>query len=226
MKTLKKTTAWLLALIIAFSCLAVSAVAAPTVTAVKIVQAPYKTTYFKGRDWDNGYWSFSESGFGKFVSNSKYICFMYNGGYYSRYSDKGMMDLNGLVIEVTYSDGSKEKMPYKEEIKNTYEIKQNICWSPASKLKEGSNSIYVYLEKNTNACDTYTVTLSDKTALKGDVNEDLKVNSADALIVLQHVVGIKTLAGTWFKTADLNNDKKLNSSDALSILRIAVGQDK
>lgn len=226
MKTVKKTTALLLAFIIAFSCFAVAAVAAPKITGVKIVQAPLKTTYFKGRDWDYGYWKFSDgTGVGTFTSNSKYIAFKYNGGYYSNYSDLGMMDLNGLIVEVTYSDGKKERIAYKET-KSGNEIGQNIYWSPSTKLKAGSNGVDIYFKQNVDAYDTYTVTLSEKAALRGDVNEDLNVNSADALIVLQHVVGMKTLAGTWFKTADLDSSNSLNSADALSILRIAVGQDK
>lgn len=226
MKFFKKTTALLLALIIAFSCFAVAAVAAPKITGVKITQLPMKTTYFKGRDWDNGYWKFGDgSGLGTFTSNSKYIAFMYNGGYYSNYSDYGMLDLNGLIVEVTYSDGKKEKISYKET-KSGNEIGQNIYWSPSTKLKTGSNGIDIYFKQNVDAYDTYTITLSEQTALRGDVNEDLKVNSADALVVLQHVVGMKTLAGTWLKTSDLDANNKINSADALVILRISVGQEK
>lgn len=226
MKFFKKTTALLLALIIAFSCFAVAAFAAPKITGVKIVQLPMKTTYFKGRDWDNGYWSFGDgTELGTFTSSSKYIAFKYNGGYYSNYSDLGMLDLNGLVVEVTYSDGKKENITYKET-KSGSEISQNIYWSPATKLKTGSNEIDIYFKQNVDAYDTFTITLSEKAALRGDVNEDLKVNSADALIVLQHVVGMKTLAGTWLKTADLDGNKTINSADALVILRISVGQEK
>lgn len=56
-----------------------------------------------------------------------------------------------------------------------------------------------------------------------DVNADTKVNSSDALLVLQHATGIKTLTGTNLKNADTNGDAKVNSTDALIILQIATG---
>ncbi len=55
----------------------------------------------------------------------------------------------------------------------------------------------------------------------GDVNNDGKVNSSDALIVLQYSVGTnKTIDKA---TADVNGDGKINSTDALMILKISVG---
>lgn len=56
---------------------------------------------------------------------------------------------------------------------------------------------------------------------KGDVDGDGKVNSSDALTVLQYAVGQKK---TIDKTkADLNGDGLINSGDALIILQICVG---
>lgn len=224
MKIFKRTTALILAFILAFSCFAVESFAAKTIKSVKIVQLPTKTTFYKGTDWDYGYWKFSEgTGNGVFTSRKNVIAFMYNGGYYSRYSDIGMLDMNGLVVEVTYSDGTKEKVSYKET-KNGNQISQNICFSPELDFKVGENVIDVYFKENTSAYDTYKIIITDKAAAHGDVNEDMSVNSADALLVLQHCVGIITLTGTKLQKADLNGDKNVNSADALAILRISVGQ--
>lgn len=58
-------------------------------------------------------------------------------------------------------------------------------------------------------------------AVRGDVDGNGKVNSSDALTVLQYSVGqIKTISKT---KADINGDGKINSSDALMILQISVG---
>ena len=55
----------------------------------------------------------------------------------------------------------------------------------------------------------------------GDINGDSKVNSSDALLVLQYAVGkIKDIDK---KAADVTGDGKINSSDALRILQISVG---
>lgn len=57
----------------------------------------------------------------------------------------------------------------------------------------------------------------------GDLNSDNKINSADALIVLQSSVGTVTLTAQQKTFADVNKDDKINSSDALMILQFAVG---
>ena len=62
--------------------------------------------------------------------------------------------------------------------------------------------------------------------LMGDVNSDGKVNSADALCVLRHVVSLSTLTGAEYAAADIDASKSINSADALVILRISVGLDE
>jgi hypothetical protein len=57
----------------------------------------------------------------------------------------------------------------------------------------------------------------------GDVNNDGKINSLDALEILTYSVGSKTLDSDSLKRADVTGDGKVNSSDALDILRYVVG---
>ena len=57
---------------------------------------------------------------------------------------------------------------------------------------------------------------------KGDVNSDGKLNSSDALAILQYSVGSNPKKFNK-NVADMNNDSKINSSDALSVLKISVG---
>lgn len=59
--------------------------------------------------------------------------------------------------------------------------------------------------------------------LVGDTNSDSKINSTDALLILQHTVGTRTLSGYALKSADWNGDSKVNSADALEILKFSVG---
>lgn len=58
----------------------------------------------------------------------------------------------------------------------------------------------------------------------GDINTDEKINSADALLVLQSSTGVITLTDTQKLLADINEDGKINSTDALLILQYATGK--
>mgnify|MGYP004601488427 CR=1 FL=1 len=62
------------------------------------------------------------------------------------------------------------------------------------------------------------------TAVKsGDVNGDGVINTEDALMVLQSVVGITELDENAAKAADVNSDEKIDTQDALGILQYVVG---
>lgn len=59
-----------------------------------------------------------------------------------------------------------------------------------------------------------------------DLNNDKRINSSDALIVLQYSTGManKLTTDTLKLNADTNGDGKINSTDALDILQIAIGK--
>ncbi|MBQ5591846.1 MAG: CotH kinase family protein [Clostridia bacterium] len=59
---------------------------------------------------------------------------------------------------------------------------------------------------------------------KADLNADGKINSIDALIILQATVGNTTLDSEQTPAADVNGDGKINSIDALIILQISTGK--
>ncbi|MBR6531169.1 MAG: hypothetical protein IKT61_01550 [Clostridia bacterium] len=57
----------------------------------------------------------------------------------------------------------------------------------------------------------------------GDTDMNSKVNSTDALVVLQYSVGARTLGPARRLSADVSGDGKINSTDALKILQYVVG---
>ena len=67
-----------------------------------------------------------------------------------------------------------------------------------------------------------TSTVTAFAATKGDVNSDGKLNSSDALAILQYSVGSNPKSFNK-NVADMNNDGNINSSDALIVLKISVG---
>ena len=64
--------------------------------------------------------------------------------------------------------------------------------------------------------------LGDATA--GDLDGDMRITANDALIVLQHSVGKRTLTDVQKKVSDVNKDGKVNAVDALMILQASVGR--
>ncbi len=58
----------------------------------------------------------------------------------------------------------------------------------------------------------------------GDANLDKKVNSIDALNILEFSVGKRVFSDTQKKAADITNDGKIDSKDALSVLKKAAGK--
>ncbi len=85
----------------------------------------------------------------------------------------------------------------------------------AGTVKTGST---VSAEGNGKSFGPYTV------CLIGDINADSKINSADALLILRHAVGLTTLSGNLLISADWNGDGKVNSFDALEVLKFAVSR--
>jgi len=57
----------------------------------------------------------------------------------------------------------------------------------------------------------------------GDVNLDDEVNSQDAALILQFIVGLIDLEEEQIQNGDVNNDDSLNSQDAALILQYIVG---
>ena len=57
----------------------------------------------------------------------------------------------------------------------------------------------------------------------GDLDDDDKVTSADALLVLRHSVGLEYFTEREKKLANVDNDDSITSADSLCILRYSVG---
>lgn len=88
---------------------------------------------------------------------------------------------------------------------------------------EGAYSTAAQLVTGTGVTgETFTVTVQESTGLLGDVNGDGKINSGDAMLVLQHAARMRTLTVEQQALADVNKDGKVNSTDAMRILQYAA----
>lgn len=72
-------------------------------------------------------------------------------------------------------------------------------------------------------CSIFALGINSFAASVGDVNGNGKINSTDALLILQSATGVVNLTDNQKKLADVNGDGKVNSSDALQVLFYATG---
>lgn len=126
-------------------------------------------------------------------------------------------DLTGLKLSVKYSDGSVKSVSYPEN--------QLISWSVGTDYADiypGDATLYALF---CGKLAPFSVTFANTNPFKlGDVTKDGKINSYDALVILQSATGSTTLDSSKQKLADVNKDGKINSLDALLVLQYTVGK--
>jgi hypothetical protein len=88
-------------------------------------------------------------------------------------------------------------------------------------LKAGTFTVSATPSAGGTQLTTGTITVVQTYTL-GDVNNDGKINSTDAILVLQHAAKIITLTDAKIIAADINGDGKVNSTDAIKILQYAA----
>lgn len=127
-------------------------------------------------------------------------------------------DLTGTIIKATYDDSTVQEISA-----------PNAClgWSIPENtdvVMPGSNTLYItFCGKKA----PFNVNFITKTKFnKGDVSLDGKVNSYDALQVLQYSTGLITISPTQISLGDVDGNSKINSVDALNILQYVVGIKK
>lgn len=120
-------------------------------------------------------------------------------------------DLNGLSVQVKYTDGKTATVKYTDSPAR-FSVKD------PGKLRSGSNRIEILFDGK------YTIGANITIEAYGDINLDGYVNSSDALMLLQYATGLRTLSSSQKKYADVTADGKVNSSDTLCILQKATGK--
>ncbi len=227
---MKKTVSLILSAVILISVCGFNSFAVKKIQSLRIVTMPSKTEFVKDKDWVYGLWNINESTKTVTKIESSKISFTHNAGG-GIYPERGMIDMTGLQLEVTYTDGTKSTIAYKESLNATGFYSANILASPKGGKDYfiGTNTIEVYLDADHSKYASYDIKITGDgtnppSLSKGDIDGNGAINSGDALLVLQHSVKLITLNSSQQKAADMNNDSKINSSDALAILMIAVNK--
>ena len=80
-------------------------------------------------------------------------------------------------------------------------------------------NLYIYSAGSGITLSSMSLTYSTTAHIKGDVNNDGKVDKADAAIVLKHISGVSTITDAdQLAAANYNNDGVVNALDAVAIL--------
>ena len=126
-------------------------------------------------------------------------------------------DMTGIKLRVKYTDNTTKVISYPSNALISWSVPQGV-----DSIEPGEATLYAKF------CDQrapFKVYFLKKGArLPGDVNNDYKINSFDALLTLQSAVGSADLTDAEKTSADVNKDSKINSADALMILQYAVGK--
>lgn len=161
MKKLKKFLCLITSSVILFGIFSVFSIAASgTITDIEILTMPEKTFFVKDEDWIYGLWDINESTGEVFSITSEKISFTHNAGS-GIYPERGMLDMTGLSVRVSYSDGSSKTVKY-TETKNSKGIYiPNILASPAGGYSVGTNTIEIYFSENTKVYTSYEIEISE-----------------------------------------------------------------
>lgn len=127
------------------------------------------------------------------------------------------LDLSGTKIEVKYTDGTVKHISYSDNKLIGWAVPQEVDF-----LAPGEATLYVTFCGKRAPFKVIFAKKDDR--LPGDVTRDFKINSHDALLVLQHSVGMINLEASRQTQADVDKNGAVNSSDALMILQYSVGQ--
>lgn len=118
------------------------------------------------------------------------------------------LDLTGLKVTATYSDNTTKDVALSDVTVSGYD-----------KDTTGDQILTVSYESKT---ATFTVSVVPA-YMKGDLNNDKKVDAEDALIALQGATGKITLTAQEIQAGDVtDNDGKVTANDALVILQYAT----
>lgn len=141
-------------------------------------------------------------------------------------------DFNEDIVTVTFKvsssakDGTTGEIALPIESARSKDFANGVLFSTIYKTEDLLGKYMIYSDDQVFDCSKATLKFKVSTASTpslGDVDGDGSINSADALLVLQHSVGSKTLTAEQKKRADVTRDGNINSQDALKILQHSVG---
>ena len=128
--------------------------------------------------------------------------------------------LDYTALDAALADEVTDLTGYTEASAKAYTEARNAALA----MKENADATQEEVDAAAKALADAKAALVEKGAfVYGDVNRDGKVNTADAVLVLQRAAGLIDDTALDTAAADVNGDDKLNTADAVLILQKAAG---
>lgn len=172
---------------------------------------------------------YTVDGDGNVVKVEDFTITGYEGSDAERYATENEFTMNKLQLDLGFKLGEEAKIctfdeenriitvydkeATLEKILADFVIGDDLTVEPLEKVATGANLVTKDGEAEV---ASYTIVVI------GDVNGDGNINSADALLILQHSVEAVTLSGANLAAANVDGNDTINSSDALAVLQISV----
>lgn len=118
------------------------------------------------------------------------------------------LDLNGIIVTATYSNGAEKVVPTDQLTASGFDSSQS-----------GQQQVVVAYR----GWSLTPMTVKVRDILYGDIDGNDRVDSMDALAVLTHEADLQKIAEDKLILADVNGDSSVNSMDALEILQYEAG---
>ena len=178
-----------------------------------------------------GMWQYTETGRVSGINGNcdKNYCYYDYPSYIKRNGLNGFTAVSDpqfkLITGANLTVDESKKLIY---LKNEGELSQDSFLSKYVQSRDVSIQFSGLVNGKIATACTVTAKSSSKSfgpytiCVMGDVNSDSKINSSDALAILQHSVGLQSLKNHCLTAADMNSDKAVDSADALAVLTYSV----
>lgn len=164
--------------------------------------------------------------------------YVYTGRFVAAYIPTSAVELNGNVpsAEEYYNINKSATISNETIVYHNASTDDLMSGSNNNKVRKTLNTgndvnvlfadgdfIFIKTDKISGYIPADSVVYNENETMGGDLNDDKKVDSADAGIILRYDAGMITLSPTQLLISDINIDGKVNSADAGIILRYDSG---
>ncbi len=128
-------------------------------------------------------------------------------------------DANGMKVDITYEDNSKEQIVLNKFIPSTGTWGSGGGNAKVALTEKGILLFMISEDSNNYVVDILDehVTVPKKVILPGDANGDKRVDMRDVLLMRKHMLNIEKVKDENFENADMNGNRQIDARDLLAV---------